>query len=392
MNNEIMGFNDTTLCNTNRAQRIDDMGCKFRHWVVYYLKNLEKEIQSGDLYARNGRILHASRNSKISQDRRGLCYPSTSTEKNARVQIGRFLESQQKRISRVPSQQEEYPRQKIKPPRWWQETTKERPVARQLSIDWNPFDSCPNKSLPIFSIALTKREVKVSQNMGVRKKEGIPMESNHQNWTQEEWDEFTRDYESHQIRNYDRSKVTNTFAIGEQIEWVEWVTDSDHGVLSIYQTGIIKKITSWTVVLEINGQEQRLDKPFLENRAADFTLKRAIRETFGQSPSSSKSAKNKTPHDAYRLRDPRDKSVFYVGISKNSQRRYKQHLACAGLNFKLNIRIQEILQCGLIPQMEIIEPAISGAEKAREREKYWINHHVQVGDQLTNIAEMDEVE
>ncbi len=152
MKNEIMGLNDTTLNNTNRVQRVDDMGCKFRHWMVYYLKNLEKEIQSGDLYARNGRILHASRNSQISQDRRGLCYPSSSTEKNARVQIGRFLESQQKRISRVPSQQEEYPRQKIKPPQ--RMATIGFTAVRLLLRFCRPGRSSPSMNLPTFSIAL----------------------------------------------------------------------------------------------------------------------------------------------------------------------------------------------------------------------------------------------
>lgn len=212
-----------------------------------------------------------------------------------------------------------------------------------------------------------------------------------QQWTQQERDEFIQEWERCQIKHYDRSKVTNIFATGEQIEWVNFVTDSDDGVLAIYQTGIIKKITPWTVVLEINGREQRLDKALLENRARDDGLRKAIKASFGQDTSTRRS-KNKTPHDAYRLRDPRDKSVFYVGISKNSQRRYKQHLACSGINFKLNLRIQEILQCGLIPEMEIIEPAIPGAEKARDREKHWINYHVQQGDLLTNIAEMDGVQ
>jgi len=42
--------------------------------------------------------------------------------------------------------------------------------------------------------------------------------------------------------------------------------------------------------------------------------------------------------------------------------------------------------------MEIIEKAIPGSDKAREREKYWINHYTQAGDLLTNIAEMNEAE
>lgn len=208
-----------------------------------------------------------------------------------------------------------------------------------------------------------------------------------QNWTPQEREEFIRDYESRQVREYDRSKVANIFAIGEQIEWVEWSSDSDRGILYIYQTGIIKKMTPWTVILEIDGQERRECKVVLEDKAYDNDLKEAIKATFGQGPSSSK----KTPHDAYRLRDPRDKAVFYVGISKNTQRRYKQHLACFGLNFRLNTRIQEILQSGHVPELETIEKAIPGSAEARNRERFWIEHHAQLGDPLTNVAEMSEV-
>lgn len=209
-------------------------------------------------------------------------------------------------------------------------------------------------------------------------------------WTPEEREEFIRDYESRQIRDYDKSKVTNIFAIGEQIEWVSDLADTSRGTLAYYQTGIIKRMTPWTVLLEVDGRDQRESKSFLADRARDNNLKDAIKASFGQG--SSKNPKNDTPYDAYRLRDTRDQSVFYVGISKNYSRRYKQHLACFGLNFKLNLRIQEILLCGLMPEMEIIERAIPGSEKAREREKYWINYHVQQGDQLTNIADMNEVE
>lgn len=213
------------------------------------------------------------------------------------------------------------------------------------------------------------------------------------------------------LRSYDPQEVvTNKFAVGERIEWKDGVWQDENSTLFIECfAGIIKKITPCTVVLYIEyayrraskHKEIRIGKYQLAQDVLDWELGEAIKATIGQDTAPKnlkanneveKTVKNDIPHDAYRLRDPRDKAVFYVGISKNSQRRYKQHLACAGLNFKLNIRIQEILQCGLIPQMEIIEPAIPGAEKAREREKHWISYHIQVGDQLTNIAEMDEVE
>lgn len=214
--------------------------------------------------------------------------------------------------------------------------------------------------------------------------------------------------QDHEIRNYDRSKVTNIFAIGEQIEWVLWVTESmpgseDSEMLTVFQTGVIKEIYKWAVVLEIDGEERLVKKAYLENRADDPALAKVIVESLGWKylngkPSKDhevfpgKIAKTWPSYDVYRLIDPRIKSVFYVGISKNSSIRYKQHLACTSRNLNLNLRIQEILQCGLTPEMVIIERGIPGQSKARQREKYWINYHTQQGDLLTNIAEMNEVE
>jgi hypothetical protein len=198
--------------------------------------------------------------------------------------------------------------------------------------------------------------------------------------------------ENREFRSYDRNKVTNIFAVGEQIEWLQGIseTETGYGLVNIYQTGIIKKINKWVVILEVEGQERKSNKGYLENRVTDIDLIEAIRASIGSNLPPKKSDKDNIPHDAYRLKDPRDKSVFYVGISKNIQRRYKQHLACSGLNFKLNLRIQEILQSSLLPEMELIEQDINGAEKARERERFWISFHTQAGDLLTNIAEMDE--
>lgn len=201
------------------------------------------------------------------------------------------------------------------------------------------------------------------------------------------------------LRDYDPRIVSNIFAQGERIEWGEdsypgtdWDDDSIISIECV--TGIIKKITPLTALVTIDDshgktKDIRLDKRLLAQNVCNRELRRAIEASIGQGPL--KKTDN-TPHDAYRLRDPRNNTVFYVGISKNIQRRYKQHLACSGLNFKLNLRIQEILRCGLVPEMEIIEPAILGANEAREREKHWINHHTQQGDLLTNIAEMDGIQ
>lgn len=203
-------------------------------------------------------------------------------------------------------------------------------------------------------------------------------------------------------RNYDPRIISNKFAIGECIEWVDGIYQSEcNDTLCVScAAGVVRKITPYAVVIDIRYPrkkrgEVRIAKSQLAQDVIDWKLGETIATTLGETPSPKRikktapQIKNPIPHDVYRLRDPRDKSVFYVGISKNSQRRYKQHLACVGLNFNLNLRIQEILQNGFIPEMEIIERAIPGVTKAREYERFWINHHIRQGDPLTNIAEVE---
>jgi hypothetical protein len=86
----------------------------------------------------------------------------------------------------------------------------------------------------------------------------------------------------------------------------------------------------------------------------------------------------------YRLRDPRDQAVFYVGITNDLDARFKQHLLCDGSSPEKDGRIQEICQQGLQPSMEIIE-APGEVRFAREREAYWINRYLQEHAPLTNV-------
>lgn len=243
-------------------------------------------------------------------------------------------------------------------------------------------------------------------------------------------------------RYYNPQTVSNRFAPGERIEWknlmweggaayidIEWNkiygtacldqddSDCDESTIIECATGIIKKIMPLMVIIAIDHPHKevknaRLDKRMLARLVLDQELKKTIEASIilpghkpiptpKPTPRHNKNLKPKmpkqvvpkeldtTPHDLYRIKDPRDKAVFYVGISKNIQKRKRRHLACAGLNFNLNLRIQAILQCGLIPEMEIIEKDIPGVERAREREKYWINYYNKRGDKLTNIAGMD---
>src|SRR5690348_3565294 len=89
-------------------------------------------------------------------------------------------------------------------------------------------------------------------------------------------------------------------------------------------------------------------------------------------------------YPVYRLVDPRDRTVFYVGITNNPEARLKQHLACNGSNPDKDAWIQEICQQGLQPLMEIIErPEMR--HQAQLREAYWIHYYLQEQALLTNI-------
>ena len=91
------------------------------------------------------------------------------------------------------------------------------------------------------------------------------------------------------------------------------------------------------------------------------------------------------PHYVYEWVDPRDQSVFYVGITINLYARYRQHMHCDGLNPQKDARIQEILASGHLPVMRTIEQ-VKSFDGALERESYWIKFYLQQGIALTNIA------
>jgi GIY-YIG catalytic domain. len=213
--------------------------------------------------------------------------------------------------------------------------------------------------------------------------------------------------EIREIRDYDTSKLSSRFEIDAQIEWSDWGTYTEENGEEIYlkyfTTGIIRKMTVRDVFLEINGKYCCMDKRDLLRDVVDPVLKEKIRANIEnpqlvQNGSAKKIAiqaakppartAGKEVLGAYRLVDPRNEETFYIGISKNMQRRYKQHLACCGLNYEKNIRIQSILKDGLLPRMDTIEEEIL-QHNAKDRERHWIQRYRDLGAPLTNIAEMD---
>jgi hypothetical protein len=87
----------------------------------------------------------------------------------------------------------------------------------------------------------------------------------------------------------------------------------------------------------------------------------------------------------YRLRDPRDGKVRYVGQTSSSlAKRLSGHLSLARQQ-KLPLRYQqwmtELLGLNLLPIIESIETVANTAE-SHHRERYWIAEHMAAGDDV----------
>ena len=54
-------------------------------------------------------------------------------------------------------------------------------------------------------------------------------------------------------------------------------------------------------------------------------------------------------HSLYFLRDPRDNSVFYVGITNDPQRRYQDHISSISGNYEKDTQIYQLAKLGLLP-------------------------------------------
>jgi 5-methylcytosine-specific restriction endonuclease McrA len=82
-------------------------------------------------------------------------------------------------------------------------------------------------------------------------------------------------------RWYDPAIVSHQFAVGECIEWVEGLSDSEYGPLEIFECGVIQAITRWMVRLEIapgtrRRHETSLYKHYLEEQVTNPAVKAAI--------------------------------------------------------------------------------------------------------------------
>jgi predicted GIY-YIG superfamily endonuclease len=186
------------------------------------------------------------------------------------------------------------------------------------------------------------------------------------------------------------------FAVGSRITWLDHLSDlyvyedGEEKVLAgahrLSCSGIIKRLTPYTVVIFVEegrgqGTEQRFDKVYLADRV-DGELREVILASMATPGPASKT--DTTCYSAYTLKDPRDQAIHYVGISKNIEQRFKQHLQCEGLNLEKNLWIQELLRSHKKPVLTVLE-TVSGRRAALEREQAWIRHYAAQGHPLENI-------
>lgn len=89
-------------------------------------------------------------------------------------------------------------------------------------------------------------------------------------------------------------------------------------------------------------------------------------------------------YSIYTLIDPRDDAIRYVGLTNDVYARFSQHLRCDSSNISKNAWIQELKDANQMLIMRTID-SVETFEQARERERYWIKHHMKQGCSLLNI-------
>jgi hypothetical protein len=97
-------------------------------------------------------------------------------------------------------------------------------------------------------------------------------------------------------------------------------------------------------------------------------------------------AQNDEDYSIYRLVDPRDLLVHYIGISRQPYVRYGEHLTRADNNVAKNAWILEMTEQGHLPLLEIIEK-VKGVSNAKQREAHWITVYLGLGMPLSNVQQ-----
>lgn len=85
----------------------------------------------------------------------------------------------------------------------------------------------------------------------------------------------------------------------------------------------------------------------------------------------------------YALGDPRTKEIYYIGIAQDVYRRYAQHISQPHRNEQKNAWMEDLKEAGIVPTLLILE---TDPDNIYDRERYWIQHYLNLGMPLTNIA------
>ncbi|GAC1691017.1 MAG: hypothetical protein PVS3B3_13770 [Ktedonobacteraceae bacterium] len=91
---------------------------------------------------------------------------------------------------------------------------------------------------------------------------------------------------------------------------------------------------------------------------------------------------NDTMYVIYGLEDPSTSKIRYIGLSKDAQKRFKQHTDSR----KATSWIKSIQEQGTQPILRILEKDIPDLAKAREREQAWIRHYEEHNCPLENFV------
>ncbi len=93
-------------------------------------------------------------------------------------------------------------------------------------------------------------------------------------------------------------------------------------------------------------------------------------------------------HFIYSMKDPRDNLVYYIGRTDNPSERYKHHIGGYSSNERMNKWIEQLIENGLLPIMEIVE-AVKGRELGKKQEVHWIKLYSSKLAPLLNLKGLD---
>jgi DNA-binding Xre family transcriptional regulator len=87
----------------------------------------------------------------------------------------------------------------------------------------------------------------------------------------------------------------------------------------------------------------------------------------------------------YALGDPRTSEIYYIGIAQDVYRRYAQHINYPHRNGQKNAWMEDLKEAGMVPTLLILE---TDPDNIYDRERYWIQHYLNLEMPLTNITDI----